>query len=197
MNSQKLYFGLIGVLIVITIGFVASARQAVTVLQHRSGILVNLKAKNQAADNQENQLIRDKQDIATYAELNTIAQSVVPQDKDQAQAVRGIVNLAAQSGISQLSSITFPPSTLGGSTKPGSKLTQVMAVKGIPGVYDLQITVTQDNTSLVPYEDFITFLSKLEQNRRTAQVSSISVEPDQKHPDMIAFTLQIDEFIRP
>lgn len=148
---------------------------------------------------QQVQLTKVKKDIATYSELNTIAKSVVPQDKDQAEAVREIVNLAAQSGIPKLSSIAFPPSTLGGgaATKKTGALTQVTPVKGIPGVYDLQITVTQANTDLVPYGNFIAFLSRLEQNRRTAQVSSINVQPDQKSPGKISFTLVIDEFIKP
>ncbi|HVA10747.1 MAG TPA: hypothetical protein VNG32_01095, partial [Candidatus Dormibacteraeota bacterium] len=152
----------------------------------------------QATNDQKTQLAENKKDIATYADLNTIAKSVVPQDKDQAEAVREIVSLASQSGIPQLSSIFFPPSTLGGtSVKIGGGLTQVTAVKGIAGVYDLQITITQTDSDAVPYGSFIAFLSKLEQNRRTAQVSSINVQPNQTNPSLVAFTLVIDEFIKP
>jgi hypothetical protein len=122
----------------------------------------------------------------------------VPQDKDQAETVQEIVSLAAKSGIPQLSSITFPPSSLG---EPGAKtakgLTQVTPVSGIPGVYDLPITITQDNTAEVPYNSFLTFLTNLEQNRRTALVSSVSVVPDQTNPALISFTIIVDEYIKP
>jgi hypothetical protein len=98
-----------------------------------------------------------------------------------------------------LSSITFPTSTLGsisaGASNPN--LTQLLPVAGISGVYELQITITQDSSSRIPYSQFITFLSKLEQNRRTAQVSSITVQPDAQHPNNVAFTLIINEFIKP
>lgn len=199
MTSKKLFFGLMGLLVILGVGIFASAYVANGLLVTQSNKLIGYKAKDTALTNEQAQLVQDKRDIEKYSDLNTIAQTVVPQDKDQAEAVREIVNLAAQSGIPQLSSITFPASTLGGSTtvKTGGGLTQVTPVSGIPGVYDLQITITQQNTSLVPYSDFTAFLQKLEQNRRTAEASSISVQPDQKQPNMVSFTLVIDEFIRP
>ena len=201
MTSKRLHGMLIGVLVVLGLGILLCVRQADGILSKHSADLVQLKAQDQALTNKQAQITKDKQDIAKYADLNTIAKTVVPQDKDQAEAVRQIVNLAAQSGISSLSSIAFQPSTLGGATtkkiQTGNGLTQVTPVKGIPGVYDLQITVSQATTSTVPYDSFTSFLKKLEKNRRTAQVSSINIQPDQKNPTMVSFTLVIDEFIKP
>lgn len=193
MDSRKVYFGFIGLLVLLGVGFLFSIKEANTLLADRSKTLVSLKAESQATAAQQTQLDADKTAIAKYSALNTIAESVVPQDKDQAEAVQEIVNLAAASGIPKLSSISFPASSLG-ITKG---LTQVTAVKGIPGVYDLQITITQADTSLVPYSSFITFLSKLEQNRRTAEVTSINVEPSPTSTGMVSFTLVVDEFIKP
>lgn len=200
VDSKKLYYGLIALLVVLGVGFILSAREANALLESKSQTLVTLKAEKLATTDQQAQLDQDKSDIKKYASLNAIAESVVPQDKDQAEAVREIVNLAAASGIPKLSSIAFPPSTLGGTTSgssSSSSLTQVSSVKGIPGVDDLQITVTQTSTSPVSYSDFVSFLSKLEQNRRTAEVTSINVQPLDSDPSQIAFTLVIDEFIRP
>lgn len=200
MNSKKLYYILVGVLVLCCVGLVFGAREANSLLESQSQKLVGLKASDQATGDQKTQLAQDKKDIANYSDLNTIAKSVVPQDKDQAEAVREIADLAAASGISRLSSVTFPASTLGGTTavKSPNGLTQVTPVKDIPGVYDLQITVTQANgKDEVPYSDFISFLQKLEKNRRTAEVSSITVQPDAKNPSQVAFTLVIDEFIKP
>lgn len=199
MNSKKLYFALIGVLVLLGIGTLASVSEANSILEGQSKTLVHAKAADAAANMQKVQLATDKKDVLKYTELNQIAQSVVPQDKDQAAAVREIVALANQSGIPRLSSIAFPPSTLGAVTKSKtatSQFTQVSPVKGIPGVYDLQITVTQSGQDTVPYGNFVSFLSKLEQNRRTALVSSISVQPDPKSPGVVGFILVIDEYIR-
>lgn len=198
MDSKKLHFILAGLLVLLGMGLLVSAREANTLLENRSNTLASLKASDEAMTAQKAQLTKDKKDIATYTSLNNVAQSVVPQDKNQAEAVRQIVKLASQSGIQQLSSIAFPASTLGGATvKTPNGLTQVTPVKDIPGVYDLQITITQNSSTEVPYNNFVTFLQKLENNRRTAQVSSISVQPDQKNTNMVAFTLVIDEFIKP
>lgn len=198
MNSKKLHIVLVCCLVLLGIGIFAGAYEANTLLVKKSHDLADLKTTDQATAQQKTKLIKDKKDIAKYSELNTIAKTVVPQDKDQAEAVREIVKLASESGIPKLSSIAFPPSTLGGAkVKTSTGLTQVTPVKGIPGVYDLQITVTQANTDLVPYSSFTKFLSKLEQNRRTAQVTNISVQPNPKDPNQVAFTLVIDEFIKP
>ena len=213
MNSKKLYYILVGVLVLCGLGLVFGAREANSLLEAQSQKLVSLKASDQATAEQKTQLTQDKKDIATYSDLNTIAKSVVPQDKDQAEAVREIVNLASASGISQLSSITFPPSTLGATTPSSASagtsttttksanpkaITQVTPVKDIPGVYDLQITVSQaSGKDEVSYGSFLSFLQKLEQNRRTAEVSSITVQPDSKDPNLVSFTLVIDEFIKP
>lgn len=211
MNSKKLFYILIGVLVLSGVGLVYSAKEANSLLEQQSHKLVALKASDQATSVQKEQLAQDKKDIATYEDLNTIAKSVVPQDKDQAEAVQQIVNLANDSGISRLSSITFPASTLGATTptaatpapagtataKP-SGITQVTPVKDIPGVFDLQITVEQaTGKDEVSYGSFLTFLQKLEQNRRTAEVSSITVQPDPKNAGQVSFTLVIDEFIKP
>jgi hypothetical protein len=198
MNSKKLFYILCGFLVLLGLGMLLGIQQANTVLTARSKTLVDLKATDKATAVQKQQLVKDKQDIAKYQDLNTIAKTVVPQDKDQARAVREIVNLANQSGISKLSSIAFPASTLGGTkVKTPNGLTQVEPVKGVAGVYNLQITVTQANTDPIPYSNFIGFLSRLEQNRRTAQVSSITVQPDPKSPNMVSFTLVISEYIKP
>lgn len=210
MTSKKLYFVLIGLIVLLGAGTIGGAYAADQLLQQRSTVLVNQKATSTGLESQQQQLIKNKKDIVTYHDLNTIAKTIVPQDKDQAQAVLEIVQLAQQSNITRLSSITFPTSTLGtksvtsstvGSAAPApaanGNLTQLTPVKGIDGVYDLQITVQQADTSAIPYATFISFLQKLEQNRRTAQVSNISVTPNTKNPNLVAFTLIIDEYIKP
>lgn len=200
MKAKQLYFVLIAALVLLLVGFAGVAYGADKLLGSQARKLSKLRADSAVLDTQQIALTKNKQDVAKYSGLNTIAESVVPQDKDQAEAVREIVKLAAESGIGKLSSISFPTSTLGtaaSGAKTNPNLTQLKPVKGISGVYDLQITVTQSTADEVSYSQFITFLSKLEQNRRTAQVGSISIQPDLKNSSRIAFTLVINEFIKP
>ena len=200
MKAKQLYFVLLGMLTLLIIAFFGVAYGTNALLSRQASKLSKLRADGEVVDNLQLTLTKNKKDITKYSQLNNIAETIVPQDKDQAEAIREIVNLASDSGIKKLSSVTFPNSTLGTIT-PGlnnnPNLTQLTPVKGIAGVYQLPITVAQDQSARVPYGQFITFLSKIEQNRRTAQVSSITIQPDTSNTNMVAFSLVINEFIKP
>jgi hypothetical protein len=199
MNAKAHYFMLLAILIIILANFGTMAFGVNKLLGTQAEKLSTQRAVSEALSNQQTTLTKNKQDLVKYKDLNSIAKSIVPQDKDQAEAVREIVKIASQSGISSLASITFPASTLGNKAAPGAKgnLTQLTPVKGIAGVYDLKITVTQDAGSHTTYDQFLTLLRNLEQNRRTAQVTSINVAPSQTAIGEVGFTLVIDEYIKP
>ena len=215
MNSKRVYYMMLGIIALLLLGLLGGTYGVNTLLQSRSKKLVDLKLQSQVLADQQIGLTKAKKQVQTYADLNKIAKTVVPQDKDQAEAVREIVGIASQSGIGQLSSVTFPASTLGApvaapvagssttTTPPTTptvnknNLTQLVPVVGITGVYQLQITITQASDSRVPYVQFLDFLTRLEQNRRTAQVISVSLQPDPKSTGVVAFTLIVNEFIKP
>jgi hypothetical protein len=210
MTSKRFYFISLGIIGLLFVGLLAGTYEANKVLTSKASKLTALKAKSAALSQEQLTLTQSKQDIKKYADLQQIAKSIVPEDKNQAEAVREIVNIASDNDVS-LSSITFPASTLGTSAtgaptttpttpNPNSKastLSQLQAVKGIPGVYELPITVTGDPNEPVQYSKFISFLSALEHNRRTAQVSNITIEPDAKNSNYLSFTLSLSEYIKP
>ena len=147
-----------------------------------------------------------KSNIEKYKELNSIAKSIVPQDKDQAKTVREINKLAAESSIA-LKAITFQTSNLGqaqsttnaggSGAKPATpSISQVKPVDGIPGVYSQEITITPDDKSPVPYRKFLTFLEKLESNRRTAHVQKITINPGDDGSTLI-FVLTLNAYVKP
>jgi len=209
MNSKILYFILVGLTSLLIVGLVGGAYGANYLLEGQSKKLQDAKLESLTLTEKQKQLIKAKEDIEKYQPLANIAKSVVPQDKSQAQTVREIVNIAAANGI-QIASITFPSSTLGGSNVPtksgkpsassGSKntgLSQLTPVKDIGGVYTLPITIQSDTDIPVSYFQFLRFLDALEHNRRTALVSSITLQPDDTVPNGISFTLIVDEYIKP
>jgi hypothetical protein len=199
VKAKHLYFVLIGCCCIAIVALLGIGYGANRLLSQQANKLSKLRANTAVETMQETTLVQDKKEIAKYTELNTIAESIVPQDKDQAEAVGQIVNLAGASGISKLSSITFLTSTLGvtttGAAKPG--LTQLTPVEGLTGVYYFPITIAQDSTDPVSYSDFLSFLQKIEQNRRTAEVTSITVSPSVSNPNQVSFTLVVNEFIKP
>lgn len=215
MNSRRLYYCLSGVIALLFVGIVFGAYDANKLLASHAQI--NLRAKSQALAQEQQSFIIAQRNIKKYAALDQIARTVVPQDKNQAEAVREIVNLAAHNHIA-LVSIDFPPSTLGGSTNavassqgvasapsaassaansPNSsqnKLSQLTQVAGIPGVYRLSIIITSDPNRPVQYAQLINFLSNLENNRRTAQVDSLSIQPI---GGGLSFIINLNEYIKP
>jgi hypothetical protein len=198
MDSKRLYFTLLGLNILLVIGLIGGAYGANKLLVRESRTLMQNRLQAAVLDAEQQQLSKAKQDIRKYHDLATIAKSVVPQDKDQAQTVRQVVDIAKAHGVA-LSSITFPASSLGTTTpaKGGQRLSQLTPVKGIPGVYDLQLTVQSDVAAPVPYSRFVSFLAALEHNRRTALISAITLQPNDKDRSTLSFTLILDEYIKP
>jgi hypothetical protein len=203
VNAKQTFYVQCAVLTLIFAALIGGAYESNQILTSHAKVLQALKMKSQVYASESSAVVKAKSDVNKYAPLGNIARSIVPQDKDQAEAVREIVNVAASAGVNP-TSITFPASTLGanalGTTTPtttASPLSQLTPVKGIPGVYNLQITIEQDNKHPVPYSNFLAFLSNLELNRRTAQVTSIQLAPDKLQPDQLSFTLIVNEFIKP
>jgi hypothetical protein len=214
MNSRRLHIVLLGLLGLMVVGLIGGAYGVNSLLTKESDKLSTLKAKSLALSQEEIGLKKAKQDIAKYAELEKITRSVVPEDKNQAEAVRELVNIAAANGIS-LESVTFPASTLG-TTPSGAvaapaspaapapsagastkSLSQLVPVKNISGVYQLVINVNSDPAQPIAYNKLISFLAQLEHNRRTSQVSSIALEPDSNNPKLLIFKLTLTEYIKP
>ncbi len=194
MNSKRLYLTMLGCIALLVVGLIGGAYGVSKLLTSQSARLVDNRKHVAVLQEEQRQLDLAKQDVKKYQDLADIAKSVVPQDKDQAQAVRQIVTLASQNGIA-ISSIAFPSSTLG--TAGSKTLSQLTPVKGVTGVYSLQLTVQSDSTRPVPYNQFINFLSALEHNRRTALVTSINIQPNDKDRSTLSFALTLNEYIKP
>lgn len=205
MNGKRFFFVMIGVLAILSAGVIGAVYFGNALLEKQSNKLLSLKLDSQVADKQQLSLVQAKKDIKEFTDLKDAANIIVPQDKDQAEAVREIVNIADKNGI-KLGAINFPASNLGqaaakpsgdsNSPKPPS-VTQVQPVTGINGVFVMPITVQSNTTAKISYSSFINFLQDLEQNRRTAQVSSVNITPDRQAADNLAFTLILNVYIKP
>ena len=211
MTSKRFHLIIIILASILGIAIIGSVFIANILLKQQSKKLYDLKLQSQVLNQQQVGLAQAKKDISKYSELEREAKAIVPQDKDQAEAVREIVNIAKSSSVS-ISSIIFPASSLGttaagsasssstSTTTPTpstkSPLSQTQQVTGLKGVYSLPITV-QASGNPVSYSDFISFLDKLEQNRRTAQVTSVNIQPLATNPGQVNFTLVINAYIKP
>lgn len=204
MSSKDVYRIQSVLLALLVIIFVVVFFSANSAIKKTGEQLKTKKAEAYQLENTKNSLMSAKQDISKYQDIAKIAKAVVPEDKNQAVAVREIVNLASQNGIN-LSSINFPASNLGSSLGTGmgsapskkDSLSQLKQVAKFPGVYELMINVESDTSKPVAYDKFINFLSGLEKNRRTAQVNSITLTPSSSDTNLVTFVINLNEYIKP
>lgn len=225
MSSKKarnLLLGLLslGLLIFIILSFIG-----VSQLSEKSRAMVDLKVKSANIDAQLINLAQAKKDVEKYKSFNDIAASVIPKDKNQVQAIADIFQIALESGIS-LQSVAFPTSTLGAKAAPAptasasatqqttatpatptqSAISQAKPFSAVPGLYSLELTITPQSDESLPkdkqvtFPKFINFLSAIENNRRTAQITNVSIQPlntGSSSSELINFTLTLNIFIKP
>jgi len=211
MNAKRLFFVLVASLTIIVIGIGAGSYIMAGMFKTKSAELASTKGRVEQLNTQQNSIAKSKQDITTYAELEGITKKIVPQDKDQAEAVRQLTKIANASNV-PLTTITFPSSSLGTkvpgkATTPSAassaavaatpNLSQLTPVPNIPGVYNLQITLGNNSNNTVTFNQLNSFLQALENNRRTAAVASINIQPQQDNPNKLVFTLIINIYIKP
>lgn len=197
------------VFILLGIGFFVITFQGISILEKKSNDMVQLKTQSQTAQNQLNSLQIAKKEVQKYSYFKTVANSVIPSDKNQAEAVLEIYQMANESGIA-IQSVTFPASSLGatvaqsatGTGATQAALTQAKPVIGIPGLYSLELTITPQSGNGVPasqqvtYAKMLTFLKLIEGDRRTAQITQIGIQPAQDNSNL-SFVLGINIFIKP
>jgi hypothetical protein len=206
MTPKRLFFVLLIGFVLGLGGLVGASYAVVTMITTKSKTLADRKSEVVALQSQQTSLAKSKRDVAKYADLEKITDGIVPQDKDQAQTVRELTRIAAANKIS-LTTISFPSSTLGASsngpavasaaTTAKPNLSQLTPVKNIPGVYNLQITLGNNGANSVTFNQLDAFLRGLENNRRTAAVSGISIQPQTDNPNRLVFTLVINTYIKP
>ena len=209
MNSKNLRWLLLGLLGLSVVLFFAVSYLGLMVLGSESKHMVDLKVQSQTAESQLSDLQQAKKDVEQYSYFKQVASTVIPNDKDQAETILEINQIAEAAGI-QLQSITFPASNLGisssqdatSSSSTSSAISQAKPVSGIAGLYSLQLTITPDTSNTVPaskqvtYAKMIDFLNRIENNRHTAQITNFNILPASNNQSL-SFNLTINIFIRP
>ncbi len=215
MTSKRLRLALLGLIGVCGVLFVLVFINGLSKLSSKSDHLVDLKLQSKTADAQLASLAQAKKQVEKYSYFKDIAQTIVPTDKDQAQAVLDILQIASISGVT-IQDITFPTSSLGAKTSESALsqsssttktvVSQAKPVTGIPGLYSIELTVTHNvNVDAPPsqevtYPELQLFLIRMERDRRTAQITNVNIEPllkDNKPTPYINFTLTTNIFMKP
>lgn len=202
MNSKKAFYILVAAIsvLILVAGFLTY--QAKTVLTTKGDELADLKAQSAVFNDREEALNQAKIDIIRYAELEKIAKAIVPQEKDQARTVRELTLIAEQTGV-PIASIQFPASALGEVQRGAARkkinpaTSQLTPVPGTKGLYAMEITVQSDRDTPIAYSNLLSFLEQLEQNRRTAHVVNLSINPEAEDRNLVTFAVTLNVYIKP
>ncbi|MFI5271234.1 MAG: hypothetical protein ACHQT9_04280, partial [Candidatus Saccharimonadales bacterium] len=166
MNAKKVFYAMIAGIVGVCILGVVTIVMGNSVLSKHSAHLEKLRLDSQVLNAQQSSLSEAKKEVQKNTDLNNIARTIVPQEKDQALTVREITDIANQNKIS-ITSITFPASNLGlgTSTAPGSSSTptapvvhtpsQLLPVHGLSGFYIMPITIQSSTNDPITYGQFI------------------------------------------
>ncbi len=209
INHRNIFYGMIGLLVLSIIFSVLGTYEINNILNSKGQVLSSQQSKISALNSEQISLINAKVELKKYSSLYNIAQSVVPQNKDQTQTVRQIINIAAANNVS-IGSITFPSSNLGTVTNASSaavnalsganpNLSQLVKVPTIPGLYTLPITIASSSQAnqLTTFSEFINFLQGLENNRQTAQVTALLITPNSQNSNYVTFNISLNIYIKP
>lgn len=204
MNAKNIYRIQFILVLALAVCLVIITNQSFHRINQAGNKLDKTKTSAVGQEKTNDSLTQAGRSLNNYRELSNLAKTIVPKDKNQAEAVRQIVNLANQNGVS-LSSITFPASNLGSSAtttsayKPSKKdsLSQLKPVPGLPGVYELMINISSDSQKPVAYGSFINFLTSLENNRQTSIINSVTITPSGGDSNQVSFIINLNEYIKP
>ncbi len=185
------------------VSFVALAGGVITFagekyLSNKAKQIIDMKLEVYKLNEQQKSLTNTEKTVEKYKIYNSIAETVLPRDKDQARAIREIVQIGEESDI-PIQSVTFAASSLGNKSSTGSSsqapISQATAVEGITGLYQLKLTVIPESKqSGYSYYSMLNFLEKIEKNRRTAQVNQVSIT---RQGNGVNFQVELAIFIKP
>lgn len=202
MNNKKLFIVFIAIIIcVISLGALTLIK-ATSALESEGSKLMDVKIEDEIMERRIKDLAKAKKDVARYSELSDISKQVVPEEKNQASLIAELSSMANQCKI-KLGTIDFPKSSLGSIQKKNSKTktdtskSQLFEIPEMKGVYAMEIGMKNHSNSPVSYDQILQFLKILENNRKTSQVTNISITPKEDNKNLYDFHIKINTYIRP
>ena len=150
-----------------------------------------LKSKDEAGVKQLADLNLAEQQVKKYQDFSSISTQVLPKTYNQTE-LNLIVNLAKQSGIS-LTSISVSNGIA--TSLPGPCRAPLVAYADIKGV--CSVTFRIQPSEAVSFDQFMNFITRLEQNRRKILISNLSLSPAGDKSNNLTFSAELNLFTRP
>lgn len=193
MTTKKAHYGLLGLLVLVIVAIGLAMYFSRVFLKSNSDSLVNAKLELYKIDETEYIYRKNQAILQENQETADILASVLPQEKDQAKAVREITQIASDNGLS-VKAIRFPGSDLvitnkpvaaqtqGSTTTPqatpsGPTISQAKPVNGLNNVLGIAVEIELTSArsgAQISTDQVLSFLQQIENNRRNIRVTSIN-----------------------
>jgi hypothetical protein len=223
MTAKKLFKVLLGALLAVVAGSILMVWQAKNWLTGRSAVIITSKLDVAELESTYNQGLRARTELLTYNTLLSSVDDILPEDKDQVNALSQIIKISDEVGIT-INTISFPSSELGSAkpvapkavettndkpseapavATPTQAITQAKPVDGLPGIYALQVRldgITQKGSVNGPtYDQVLSLLRAVERNQRTLQITSLGITPvkDSSGSTTYQVAITLNLFIKP
>lgn len=168
LNAKTFFYGQLGLIFIFGAILAAGTYYGNGLLAAKAKKIQEIHADIDLVQEKKAETAKLQKKIDTLADVKDLALKVLPKDKDQASLLAQIYDIAKGFNIS-LSDISFSSSSKGpSSTSQTEELKDAKSVR----VYPLTTGI-----ECVSYPTFLSFLERLEVNRRKAQISSLSIQP--------------------
>lgn len=195
-RSKKAFFLMIAVLIITVAGAGGAFYFADGMLQKKSKQISDLKADQEAVTQQIAIYEDARKKIEELAFIEEVASQVLPESKEQADVIAELRSFAENSDMT-IQSMNFSGSV---AKDPGTNLdlSQTTQLKDVTGVRVLPVDLVFTTGPEGPtFESLISFLEKIENNRRKMQVTDISLTPNNNNRELLSsIAMSVNIYLR-
>lgn len=187
VDAKKLFLALIAINILLVGATLLVFTVAGSAAQKKSGKITQLKAKAQSNDELLSYYRVLQKTLDSNKDLESLVQKVLPTDKDQSLALADLDKFSKNNKV-PIQQVTFDPGT---NKSSGQTLVSPSNIKGVS-----VIAVTLECVD-TPYENLLAFLRNIENTQRRMQVTSLSITPNDKNPDLLDHVnIKIDIYLK-
>ncbi len=184
MKPKQLYYGLIGLIVVLAIGLGYGYYQAVGKVKAQTKALSKLMADDSLNQEHLDQLSDLKHKLKDLEPVLAKLDIALPATENQSQVILQIEQLAAQAGMN-LPNASFQ--ALNGLPTATSQTVKAGPALALPISFQLNGT----------YEQLQTFLQSVEHLGRYSSVSSLSITQSATNAKALSFSITLNVYVKP
>ena len=190
MKQRQFFLLLVGVNLILAIGVAGSFWFMQSLAKKKSDQIATQKAVLESTQDTIVQYQLLENSLKQTAEIESIAQKVLPQEKKQDIILADLDKFIKEEGL-EVGKLEFRAKEAT-AKYTGPTLTSPTSVKNV------LVTETLVDVSKTQYDNLLKFLKRIETNQRRSQVSRIDIQPvNENDPKVLKATIVLDIYLKP